>query len=97
MTATFVCADGPYDGRIFTYRDPLPDVIVIADADLHYHEYHAHIQRRRTRPIYRWERSYRIRQDPTPGDVQPITVGTEVTRLRAENAALREELDWSRT
>lgn len=101
MTATFKCEDGPYDGRVFTYRDPLPDMIVIADAQLHYHEYvRATGQRnrqnydkdQRRRVIYRWERSYRIpeaecdvHENRTDGEHSSTSSSSSSRRSRVRN------------
>ena len=51
-----MCAGGPYHKRGFDYPSPIPERIVIADHQLHYHEY-----RHLSANIYRHHHSYRIR------------------------------------
>ena len=56
-----ICLDGPYDERIFTYTDPLPAVLVIADTQLRYHEYLREQPIDQQLPIYRFSSTYRVR------------------------------------
>lgn len=40
-----VTHDGPYDGRTWDYKEPLPDALMCYDPATGYHEYHRVEQR----------------------------------------------------
>ena len=71
-----ICQGGPYDGRVFVYPSPMPNLIVIADHRLQYHQY------RRLGParlVYRWECAYQVCSDGTRLH-QPVHELDEETR-----------------
>lgn len=51
----FTCSDGPFDGKTYEYPEPVPDLVVLVDDSLHYHEYYQY-----KRGAHVWRRVYHI-------------------------------------
>ncbi len=59
-----MCEGGPYHRKSFNYPDPVPNLIVIADATMQYHEYRRVYQR-----VYRHVRAYRVSSRTGAADI----------------------------